>query len=280
MPQVFHELARHLQTRRLIAGDTLQLDQDKNFYCVVDGLVQVYARSGEPGVDDEQGGAWMGEDLNGYHLLNEVGSGGTLSSLFTILSLFTENVHLAWPDPDQEVDEMSMPVPDTTGAARPDTLGRTRANSEISQLDLTQDGQESDRRLRDFVRGTTLSSASISSGTSTVRGAADVPRPFPASRMSSQFSAPPVSERSGGSQYDSRSQRPQPSRQPTMPSGLESVGGSVARASVDTTLAVIPAGKHTGHPNDLPCAHQPCGSLEAFRRLTSKFPKSSAHIIQ
>ncbi|OBZ78912.1 Lysophospholipase NTE1 [Grifola frondosa] len=34
---VFHELARHLQTRRLIAGDTLSLDQDKSFYCVIDG---------------------------------------------------------------------------------------------------------------------------------------------------------------------------------------------------------------------------------------------------
>lgn len=37
---VFHELSRHLQTRRLIAGDTLSLDPaDKSFYCVVDGSV-------------------------------------------------------------------------------------------------------------------------------------------------------------------------------------------------------------------------------------------------
>lgn len=36
--QVFHELSRHLQTRRLIAGDSLSLDSDdKSFYCVVDG---------------------------------------------------------------------------------------------------------------------------------------------------------------------------------------------------------------------------------------------------
>lgn len=33
---VFHELARHLQTRRLIAGDTLSLDSDHSFYIVVD----------------------------------------------------------------------------------------------------------------------------------------------------------------------------------------------------------------------------------------------------
>lgn len=33
---VFHELARHLQTRRLLAGDTLSLDEDKSFYIVIE----------------------------------------------------------------------------------------------------------------------------------------------------------------------------------------------------------------------------------------------------
>src|SRR5260221_6645384 len=42
---LFRSLARHLQTRRLIAGDSLSLDQDKSFYCVVDGMVQVFARA-------------------------------------------------------------------------------------------------------------------------------------------------------------------------------------------------------------------------------------------
>ncbi|KAJ7216797.1 hypothetical protein B0H12DRAFT_1154029, partial [Mycena haematopus] len=44
---VFHELARHLQTRRLIAGDSISLDQDKSFYCVIDGMVQVFAQTGK-----------------------------------------------------------------------------------------------------------------------------------------------------------------------------------------------------------------------------------------
>jgi lysophospholipid hydrolase len=46
--QVFHELARHLQTKRMIAGDTLSLDSS-DFYVVVDGSMQVYAqiRKGE-----------------------------------------------------------------------------------------------------------------------------------------------------------------------------------------------------------------------------------------
>lgn len=33
---VFHELARYLQTKRLVAGDTLSLDSDPSFYIVVD----------------------------------------------------------------------------------------------------------------------------------------------------------------------------------------------------------------------------------------------------
>ena len=37
---VFHELSRHLQTRRLGAGETLEIGGG-DFWCVVDGNVQV-----------------------------------------------------------------------------------------------------------------------------------------------------------------------------------------------------------------------------------------------
>jgi hypothetical protein len=47
--------------------------------------------------------------LNGYDLLTEVSSGGTLSSLFTILSLFTEDIRLSW-DSDE-----SSPASDAGG---------------------------------------------------------------------------------------------------------------------------------------------------------------------
>ncbi|CDW96027.1 hypothetical protein [Sporisorium scitamineum] len=97
---VFHELARHLQTRRLVAGDSLSLDTDFSFYIVIDGHVQVYAplpsatasAVGQDTIEDE--------DDSGYQLLNEVESGGTLSSLFTILSLFTEDVKLSFGSDD------------------------------------------------------------------------------------------------------------------------------------------------------------------------------------
>lgn len=245
-------------------------------------------------------------------MLNEVGSGGTLSSLFTILSLFTENVHLAWPEPDADMDpgelieaELAMnmnmgPDTDGTGTRPSDILGRARANSEISQLDLspsamafaplssaspptsrsrsrsqshspspslspspsmsftppassthpapTQDRTtDADRRTREFVARnfTSLSSASISSQASTVLGGSSGrPTPPNFSSHSSRFGAPGINTRTGVSfggagQIPAQGQSNQ--RQGT--AGLENVGGSIARASVDTTLAVIPAGK-------------------------------------
>jgi lysophospholipid hydrolase len=72
----------------------MSLDQDKSFYFVVDGMVQVFTQTGKS--VEGQSGSWDDDDMNGYQLLNEVGSGGTLSSLFTILSLFTEDVKMSW----------------------------------------------------------------------------------------------------------------------------------------------------------------------------------------
>ena len=98
---VFHELARHLQTKKLLAGDTLfrNPDQEKSFYIVVDGHVQMFVKPEndleEATSSDEEDIAWMdGADhdrFQSYTLINEVGQGGTLSSLFTILSIFRES---------------------------------------------------------------------------------------------------------------------------------------------------------------------------------------------
>ncbi|KAJ7292813.1 hypothetical protein C8J57DRAFT_1444263 [Mycena rebaudengoi] len=222
---VFHELARHLQTRRLIAGDSMSLDQDKSFYCVVDGMVQVFAQTGKD--PEEEAGPWNDEGMNGYQLLNEVGSGGTLSSLFTILSLFTEDVKMSWQDEDDPADshigEDGLSIPVRNRAAR--------TNSDVSQLDLKN------RRRRE----------SNSSSTSTVHPEMLPPR---AGSMSPLFvdepeeiheSPPPI--------------RPPP---PSRPASIHR--GVIARATEDTTLAVIPA--------------------EAFRRLTKKFPKATGHIVQ
>ncbi|KAJ6541870.1 hypothetical protein B0H19DRAFT_1175019 [Mycena capillaripes] len=217
---VFHELARHLQTRRLIAGDSMSLDQDKSFYCVVDGMVQVFAQTGKE--NEEQIGTWEGEDMNGYQLLNEVGSGGTLSSLFTILSLFTEDVKMSWQDEPEDDDEDGITMPLRTRAER--------TNSDVSQLDLKH-------RRR----------SSTSSSASTVHPDLLPPR---AGSMSPLFVDEPETAR----------QSP-PATRPPLPRRPTSIHrGVVARATEDTTLAVIPA--------------------EAFRRLTKKFPKAAGHIVQ
>ncbi|KAG6851376.1 hypothetical protein H0H93_005774 [Arthromyces matolae] len=205
---VFHELARHLQTRRLIAGDSISLDQDKSFYCVVDGMVQVYAETGNP---EAQRNLWENENLNGYQLLNEVGSGGTLSSLFTILSLFTEDVKMSWqdsedpPNIDELTHELDMEVPSF----------RTRADSDVSQLDL----DKSKNHERKSSISSTASTVHAFGLTSPTRGTSFSPRSFAGS------------EAYGTSSFSQSQPRPVPVHR----------GGVVARALEDTTLAVIPA---------------------------------------
>ncbi|KAF8756008.1 Lysophospholipase NTE1 [Rhizoctonia solani] len=239
---VFHELARHLQTRRLIAGDTLALDQDLSFYCVVDGHVQVFAETGRhvDSWDDDYGNS------GGYQLLNEVGPGGTLSSLFTILSLFTEDVRISWQD--------------NTG----DQYPQENENKDVSHLDIANDTGTARPILR---------RASLSSSGSTALATASNPR----------FAMSPTRTPLVGGVMTPGSERSSTYRQGALPSepgsemqddyvystGVQSEHkdprnpmrqGTIARATVDTTLAVIPA--------------------EAFRRLTHKFPKASAHIVQ
>ncbi|KAF8963847.1 hypothetical protein BDZ97DRAFT_1818202 [Flammula alnicola] len=230
---VFHELARHLQTRRLIAGDSLSLDQDKSFYCVVEGTVQVFAQAGHS--PEVQQSSWDHEDMNGYQLLNEVGSGGTLSSLFTILSLFTEEVQMSWQDeyPDVSSDDMSA---FDEGLSMPIRNRHKRANSDVSQFDLGTKAPQKTRR------------SSVSSTTSTVHAHEHRAPSRDTSVDTDDDDFTPVVPLIP--LPHTRHTRPTPVRRP----------GVVARATVDTTLAVIPA--------------------EAFRRLTKKFPKATGHIVQ
>lgn len=200
-------------------------------------MVQVFAQTGQRMAD--QRGSWDEEDMNGYQLLNEVGSGGTLSSLFTILSLFTEDVKMSWQD-----EECVDPIPESLTDA-PDPI-RSRANSDVSQLDLgTGSPGHPPRRNASF---------SSSSG-STIHGASDItsPRSHATSRHEDILQTPDTS-RPPSSGYS----RPFTHKDIHTPAELHH--GVVARATEDTTLAVIPA--------------------EAFRRLTKKFPKATGHIVQ
>ncbi|KAG5643133.1 hypothetical protein DXG03_001523 [Asterophora parasitica] len=230
---VFHELARHLQTRRLIAGDSMSLDQDKSFYCVVDGMVQVFAQTGQ---NAEQERLWDHEDMNGYQLLNEVGSGGTLSSLFTILSLFTEDVKMSWQDDIPDIaDEFTE-----SDTERRSPL-RHRANSDASQYDYENMPRGHARR------------SSVSSTASTVHASGILSPP----RVGS---VSPTSHDGSHSSHATSRRLPSFSSQGQIRPGPAHRGGVVARATEDSTLAVIPA--------------------EAFRRLTKNFPKATGHIVQ
>lgn len=217
----------------------MSLDEDGSFYFVADGVVQVFARADNSPAANSTG-AWDEEDFNGYQLLNEVGAGGTLSSLFKILNLFTEHVQISWSSddsPSEGQDSSSSSVYHSPGSNP--AYGHFRPNrtiSDVSALDL------------DGPRGTSTSPfphpsirrESVSSSSSTIHPP-DVP------------SSAPVN---GPQPRD-----PSSTARPRVPPRRTSIHrGVVARAKEDTTLAVIPA--------------------DAFQRLTKKFPKATAHIVQ
>lgn len=242
---VFHELTRHLQTRRLVAGDVLSLDDDYSFYIVVDGHVQVFAPSGGRGRTTVPGTDAQHE----YQLINEVESGGTLSSLFTILRLFTENVRLGFTYDAQDETQAGDDVSD---------VPPLRAQSDLPRSAL------SNLRMPRASPSTVLGRSRSVSSSSNVASPRFMPMessdpaiqehgPIPISPLLGA-SSPSVSSSiaAHGGSYGSppRRRRTEDAHRPS----------TMARATVDTTLAVLPA--------------------EAFRRLTAKFPSAAAHIVQ
>ncbi|EXJ85664.1 lysophospholipase nte1 [Capronia coronata CBS 617.96] len=213
---VFHELTRTMQTRKLIAGETLLLEEEKGFCLVVDGLVQIFVKSfkeesehnynGQYGVfnDDES----YHEGNQGYQLLTEVKNGASMSSLFSILSLFTEDIKLRHDDQINPLSRFANSMSHTpesvvtSPTTQPTTPGMGREEPAKSRLPT--------------VPPLTL-------------GAAFDERRF---------------------QKEQEKSKPASSAHPDI----------VARAVVDTTIAIIPA--------------------SAFRRLTRVYPKATAHIVQ
>lgn len=243
---VFHELTRSMQTRKLIAGETLNLEEEKGFCLVVDGLVEIFVKSGREGSQsDSDAGNDHGETSDsdsmgnpgskgqGYQLLTEVKNGAPMSSLFSILSLFTEDVklrHTAEDEADLNANGLFQNhrrFPSATGIvqsspATPPSLPQTPITGSPSQL----------RRPVRNRRSSTLASVPL-----------DEPLP----------KIPPLSL---DSPVPAIHPRAKPRRQMTSSYHPD----IVARATVDTTIAIIPA--------------------SAFRRLTRIYPKASAHIVQ
>jgi lysophospholipid hydrolase len=193
------------------------------------------------------------EPESGIQLLNEVESGGTLSSLFTILSLFTEDVKLRYEEEDGEASHAghrdepphfrldtqrrpSRPSQSRNGSRHLRTLSRLKAASSSSEATVTVDADDSDYISSDPETDTRPDRPEPVRGNSSAS-------PRPSSRASSGRATPSwrAQREYGGINTPPRE-------------------NTIARAAVDTTLAVIPA--------------------EAFRRLTKKFPNAAAHIVQ
>ncbi|PWW72225.1 patatin-domain-containing protein [Tuber magnatum] len=218
---VFHELTRSMQTRKLIAGETLLLEEEKGFCIVVDGLVQVFVKANR---DVGTLAAAASGPGYGYQLLTEVKNGAPMSSLFTILSLFTEDVKLRHEDEDE-----SGPVSTSS------SVMNLHAAGDIAHFEAERN------------------STGLPTGRGVDSGRFHLP-PVPPLSLSgdvARSSSRPVTPHD---QHPGRPQRPRIKKSKSVHPDI------VARATVDTTIAVIPA--------------------SAFRRLTRIYPKATAHIVQ
>ncbi|RKP01682.1 hypothetical protein CXG81DRAFT_11694, partial [Caulochytrium protostelioides] len=259
---VFQELSKNVKTRKVRAGEVLHNSYDPNqmhphdFYIVVDGVVDIYVRGhgatpdhtalgegdGDGDVEDDPSfSKWRG-----YHLLNHVTSGGTVSSLFNILSILT--------------DDAELPI----GRDRLlETPGRTpRPKAILASPVATDHGNDADE---------------------SAAGTPCAP-PLAHSRPTSQEAglAPPVPSREPIAASASAATGAEPSRLPRMWNALQREGARhgahprkpsfngkdkdrinhqiVVKARSDATLAYIPGA--------------------AFRSIKEKFPVAAAHIVQ
>ncbi|KAF4463481.1 lysophospholipase NTE1 [Fusarium albosuccineum] len=236
---VFHELTRSMQTRKLIAGETINLEEEKGFCIVVDGLVEIFVKSGR---SRRAAAASRGHfDLDSsdedevtpgqqtYQLLTEVRNGAPMSSLFSIMSLFTEDVRLRSNEEEPDLEPAK-----SSGLRHPtfpkEDVHRVPSDAHISIPSTPHDHDDTDLEVK---KQDGLVDPGLEGG-----GNATIPP------MSLDGSTPPSATR------------------PPMPTRATSSSAHpdiIARATVDTTIAIIPA--------------------SAFRRLIKIYPKATSHIV-
>lgn len=243
---VFHELTRTMQTRKLIAGETLLLEEEKGFCLVVDGLVQIFVKSNQRRLEDSEAAASDGtshdEDEDhgrnqDYQLLTEVKNGAPMSSLFSILALFTEDVKLRHED--EADDPESAPPSAGIGIIRHPS-GNAATGSATPKSGVATPNHTPQTPSQSGIRDRRASSLA----SPTARGT------LPA--------IPPLSLDTG---TEARKPKRPPKQNASRSRSRKSAHPDiVARATVDTTIAIIPA--------------------TAFRRLTRVYPKATAHIVQ
>ncbi|OAA81203.1 Patatin-like serine hydrolase [Akanthomyces lecanii RCEF 1005] len=228
---VFHELTRSMQTRKLIAGETINLEEEKGFCIVVDGLVEIFVKTGQEARhsgnssadqschDSSEDEEYMSRGQQKYHLLTEVKNGAPMSSLFSIMSLFTEDVKLKVED-EEEVQEENPETGPFVPASMPNT---PNLNASSGRHAIVSDNETQPQVAR-RATGANIPPMSLNDAVPIVHR--PLQRPRAPKRRASQSVHPDI----------------------------------IARATMDTTIAIIPA--------------------QAFRRLIKIYPKATAHIVQ
>ncbi|KAK3049172.1 phosphatidylcholine and lysophosphatidylcholine phospholipase [Extremus antarcticus] len=247
---VFHELTRTMQTRKLIAGETLLLEEEKGFCLVVDGLVQIFVKAARDAeLDSSNETSFTDDDQHeerhagnrSYQLLTEVKNGAPMSSLFSVLSLFTDNVKLRFDDEDDSHGSGSNLKQHLKDIRNPYQYDGDSALESVPQSPTHRQGGGS-RPVSSHKRASTATSAFKD------------PPPFAldanghSEDTTQHYSRRPSFIRSGSFRH--KKPKKQFSAHPDI----------VARATVDTTIAIIPA--------------------SAFHRITRIYPKATAHIVQ
>ncbi|KAM4064655.1 cyclic nucleotide-binding domain-containing protein [Hirsutella rhossiliensis] len=238
---VFHELTRSMQTRKLIAGETINLEEEKGFCIVVDGLVEIFVK---PGLDpratarsrhhgyESSGDEDLAPGQQRYQLLTEVRNGAPMSSLFSIMSLFTEDVKLRHNEDESPRIPPSAKSDDQRHASFREGDSREASNVPMSMPNTPQfDGSS----IHPATRPEHGPRASVGRATSRI---------------------PPMSLDASGVLSARSALRPGLPHRQTSSSAHPDI---IARATVDTTIAIIPA--------------------SAFRRLIRVYPKATSHIV-
>lgn len=302
---VFHELARHLQTTKLKAGELLfdTNSRDRDFYVVVDGSVQVFVKNNNnldpqyplddadlSGEDDEDEDFFDGPQSKrwpGHVLLNQVKSGGTVSSLFSILSVFTDDLgryaktektepgslessfsrgqreFRPYNPPDFSLDKESPRKSTTTTTDHPPktpdpTLKKSRVLSLSSENVFPGLRRSSADKHKKRGENSTPANATLVLEKMANAAALAADKDVDAPKNTTENPQKDNQEQNQQEQQPSSSNEP---KKDTPEQELPNVHPDIiARASVDTTLAVIPA--------------------EAFQKLAEKFPSAAAGIVQ
>lgn len=193
---------------------------------MVDGLVQIFVKSSRDKDSTHTEEEQPEENQQGYQLLTEVKNGAPMSSLFSVLSLFTEDVALRH---DTEQEPQGTPGASGSGFSSQSTP-ESRPDSPVQNSGVS-----------------TRSALQREYGTQLVVANGRLPQ------------IPPLSLDTGWRNGFQRSQAYGDSNEkPGQPKSVHP--DIVARAMVDTTIAIIPA--------------------TAFHRLTRVYPKATAHIVQ